>query len=62
MPLLAGTGPLLSVIAGTGLGQLSFWNSDEPCHTTPTLEFDALVDIYFMVRPLPRALRQARRR
>ena len=34
-------------------GQLSFWNQDDPCVPLPTLDFDTLVDTYFLVRPAP---------
>jgi hypothetical protein len=30
-------------------GQLSFWNQDDPCVPLPTLDFDTLVDTYFLV-------------
>ena len=33
------------------LVQLSFWNNLDPCTPSPTLHFDMLTDIFFMVRP-----------
>lgn len=29
--------------------QLSFWQSNDPCYVAPTLDFDLLTDIYFLV-------------
>ena len=37
--------------------QLSFWVSDNPCYTFPTLYFDVFVDTFFLVRPQQRPLR-----
>ena len=33
--------------------QLSFWNSELPCYVAPTLHFDMVTDVFFLVRPLP---------
>ena len=39
------------------VAQLSFWVSDNPCYTFPTLYFDVFVDTFFLVRPQHRPLR-----
>ncbi len=32
--------------------QLSFWNSNDPCDTNPTLPFDMFTDLFFLVSAL----------
>ena len=35
---------------GVSRRQLSFWVTDDPCYTFPTLFFDVIVDSFFLVR------------
>jgi hypothetical protein len=34
--------------------QICVWDYNDPCNKFPTLEFDLLVDTFFLVRPTPR--------
>jgi hypothetical protein len=44
------SGALLFYTAMVVPVQIFVWNYDDPCNTFPTLYFDVVVDLFFMVR------------